>query len=164
MKTILLLIGKTTDARMAALQAEYEKRIARYTPFESVVLPTAQGGRGTSKAADKAAITRHKSLEAKQILSYITPADHVVLLDERGMQPDSIALARWIEAGRMRITSRLVIIIGGPYGFAEDIYARANEKLSLSNMTFSHQMVRLIFTEQFYRACTIINGEHYHHE
>jgi 23S rRNA (pseudouridine1915-N3)-methyltransferase len=93
----------------------------------------------------------------------VQTADTVVLLDEHGLEQRSTAFARWLEQKR-NTARRLVFVIGGPYGFSQDVYARANEQLSLSKMTFSHQMIRLVFTEQIYRACTIIKGEPYHHE
>ena len=97
------------------------------------------------------------------ILKELQPADTVVLMDEHGKELRSMELAWWLQ-GKQNISRRLVFVIGGPYGFSPDVYARANEQLSLSKMTFSHQMVRLIMVEQLYRACTIIKGEPYHHE
>ena len=97
------------------------------------------------------------------ILRQLQPSDTVILLDEHGKEYRSIEFARWLEQKR-NTARRLVFIIGGPYGFSPAVYARANEQLSLSKMTFSHQMIRLTFTEQVYRACTIIKGEPYHHE
>ena len=102
-------------------------------------------------------------MKTELILKQIQPTDTVVLLDEHGKELRSIELAAWLEQKR-NTTRRLVFVIGGPYGFSQEVYARANEKLSLSKLTFSHQMVRLVFTEQIYRACTIIKGEPYHHE
>ena len=101
--------------------------------------------------------------EGQLVLRLLHPTDTLVLLDEHGPQHTSTAFARWLQQ-KQQTARRLVFLIGGPYGFSPDIYARANERLSLSPMTFSHQMVRLIFTEQLYRACTIIKGEPYHHE
>lgn len=97
------------------------------------------------------------------ILKQIQPSDTVVLMDERGKEPRSIELAQWLER-KQATARRLVFVIGGPYGFSDAVYQRADEMLSLSRMTFSHQLVRLIFTEAIYRACTIIKGEPYHHE
>ena len=99
----------------------------------------------------------------EQILRQIQTGDHVVLLDEHGKQPTSMQLAAWLEKKQAAVR-RLVFVVGGPYGFSSEVYARANEQLSLSPLTFSHQMVRLIFVEQLYRAHTIIKGEPYHHE
>ena len=106
---------------------------------------------------------QQKTREGELILRQIQSGDHVVLLDEHGKEMRSMEFATWIEK-RQQTVRRLVFVIGGPYGFSEEMYSRCNEKLSLSKMTFSHQMVRLIFTEQLYRACTIIKGEPYHHE
>ena len=97
------------------------------------------------------------------VLAKLQPSDHVVLLDEHGKEFRSVEFAKWIEQKNASVR-RLVFVIGGPYGFSDAMYQRANEKISLSKMTFSHQMVRLVFTEQIYRACTIIKGEPYHHE
>lgn len=102
-------------------------------------------------------------MEAEQILKRLQPSDTVVLLDEHGKEYRSIEFARWIEKQQQTARS-LVFIIGGPYGFADSVYERSDAKLSLSKMTFSHQMIRLLFVEQIYRACTIIKGEPYHHE
>ena len=102
-------------------------------------------------------------MEGELILKQLQPSDTLVLLDEHGKEFRSIELAKWLEQ-KQQTARRLVFVIGGPYGFSEAIYKRANEQLSLSKLTFSHQMVRLVFTEQIYRACTIIKGEPYHHE
>lgn len=106
---------------------------------------------------------QQKQMEGEQILKLIQASDTVVLLDEKGAERTSLQMATWLEK-RQQTVRRLIFIIGGPYGFSEAVYKRANELISLSKMTFSHQMVRLIFTEQLYRACTIIKGESYHHE
>ena len=106
---------------------------------------------------------QQKVMEGELILRLLQPSDTMVLLDEHGHEFRSIEFAQWMEQKR-NTTRRLVFVIGGPYGFSKDVYARANEQLSLSRMTFSHQMIRLVFTEQVYRACTIIKGEPYHHE
>lgn len=106
---------------------------------------------------------QQKTMEGELILKQLQPSDTLVLLDEHGKELRSIELAKWLEQ-KQQTARRLVFVIGGPYGFSEAVYSRANEKLSLSKLTFSHQMVRLVFTEQIYRACTIIKGEPYHHE
>ena len=106
---------------------------------------------------------QQKVREGEMVLAKLQPSDHVVLLDEHGKEFRSVEFARWIEQKNASVR-RLVFVIGGPYGFSDAMYQRANEKISLSKMTFSHQMVRLVFTEQVYRACTIIKGEPYHHE
>lgn len=156
MKTTLLWVGKTTDKHIAALTDEYVGRLQHYAPVETVVIPELKNTKSLSEAQQKQA-------EGEQILRHLQTGDHVVLLDEHGKQPTSVQLAMWLEK-KLAAVRRLVFVIGGPYGFSPDIYARANEQLSLSPMTFSHQMVRLIFVEQLYRAHTIIKGEPYHHE
>ena len=109
------------------------------------------------------ATPEQKQAEGELILKQLQSSDTVVLLDEHGSEYRSIEFARWLEQKR-NTARRLLFVIGGPYGFSKDVYARANEQVSLSKMTFSHQMIRLTFTEQIYRACTIIKGEPYHHE
>ena len=141
MKTLLILVGKTTDKHFQAGINDYCDRIGHYMPFELITIPEL------------------KNLILKQIQT----SDTVVLLDEHGKEFRSIEFAKWLEQKR-NTARRLVFVIGGPYGFSQAVYSRANEQLSLSKMTFSHQMIRLVFTEQIYRACTIIKGEPYHHE
>jgi 23S rRNA (pseudouridine1915-N3)-methyltransferase len=125
-------------------------------PFELTVIPELKNTKSLTEEQQKTA-------EGELILKQLQPSDTVVLLDEHGRELRSIEFARWLEQKR-NTARRLVFIIGGPYGFSQTVYERANEQLSLSKMTFSHQMIRLIFTEQVYRACTIIKGEPYHHE
>ena len=156
MKTILILVGKTTDKHFQASIGDYVERIGHYMPFELVTIPEL---RNTKNLTEE----QQKTLEGEQILRQLQPVDTVVLLDEHGRELRSVEFARWIEQKR-NTARRLVFIIGGPYGFSPAVYARAAEQLSLSKMTFSHQMIRLLFTEQVYRACTIIKGEPYHHE
>ena len=156
MKTILILVGKTTDKHFLAGIEDYTARIGHYMPFEIVTIPELRNTKSLSEEQQKAA-------EGELILKQIQTQDTVVLLDEHGKELRSIEFAKWLEQKR-NTARRLVFIVGGPYGFSEAVYARANEQLSLSKMTFSHQMIRLVFTEQVYRACTIIKGEPYHHE
>ena len=156
MKTVLILVGKTTDKHFAAGIDDYASRISHYMPFEIVVIPELRNTKSLGEHQQKAA-------EGELILRQIQPSDTVVLLDEHGKERRSVEYARWLEQRSMN-ARRLVFVIGGPYGFSPEVYQRADEKLSLSLMTFSHQMVRLIFTEQLYRACTIIKSEPYHHE
>ena len=156
MKTVLILVGKTTDKHFAAGIDDYASRISHYMPFEIVVIPELRNTKSLGEHQQKAD-------EGELILRQIQPSDTVVLLDEHGKERRSVEYARWLEQRSMN-ARRLVFVIGGPYGFSPEVYQRADEKLSLSLMTFSHQMVRLIFTEQLYRACTIIKGEPYHHE
>ena len=156
MKTLLILVGKTTDRHFAAGIADYVERIGHYMPFELVTIPELKNTKSLTEE-------QQKTLEGELILKQLQPSDTVVLLDEHGRELRSIEFARWLEQKR-NTARRLIFVIGGPYGFSNDVYDRANEQLSLSKMTFSHQMIRLIFTEQIYRACTIIKGEPYHHE
>ena len=153
----LILIGKTDSAEMASLISAYQKRINFYTKFTITVLPDLRNRKSLSEEAQKKA-------EGGMLLSGIEASDYVVLLDERGAEVRSVDYAAWMQKRMGSGLKRLVFMIGGPYGFAPEVYARANDKLSLSKMTFSHQLVRIIFCEQLYRAFTIINREPYHHE
>jgi len=156
MKTTLILVGKTADRLYAEGIADYAGRIGHYMPFDIVVIPELKNTKSLTAEQQKA-------MEGELILKQLEPTDTVALLDERGVEMRSVELASWLQRKRNTVR-RLVFVIGGPYGFAEKVYSRANELLSLSKLTFSHQMVRLVFTEQIYRACTIIKGEPYHHE
>ena len=156
MKTILLQVGKTVNKHFVAAIDDYVERIGHYMPFEVSTIPELKNTKSISEEQQKA-------LEGELILKQLQPSDTVVLLDEHGRQQRSVEFARWLEQKQLS-ARRLVFVIGGPYGFSPAVYARANEQLSLSKMTFSHQMIRLTFTEQVYRACTIIKGEPYHHE
>lgn len=156
MRTELIMVGKTADKRFADCIADYVERIGHYMPFGTTVIPELKNTKSLTEEQQKQA-------EGELILKLVQPSDTVVLLDEHGQELRSTELARWLERKR-NTARRLVFVIGGPYGFSPAVYARANEQLSLSRMTFSHQMVRLVFTEQVYRACTIIKGESYHHE
>lgn len=156
MKTLLILIGKTHDKHFVAGINDYAERIGHYMPFELKVIPELKNTKSLTEQ-------QQKEKEGEMIAKLLQPSDTVVLLDERGAEYRSVEFARWLQ-GKHNTARRLVLIIGGPYGFAPDIYARADDQISLSRMTFSHQMVRLILVEQLYRACTIIKGEPYHHE
>jgi len=156
MKATLILIGKTDNKMYQAAIDDYVSRINHYIPFDIQVIADLKNSKNLSEE-------QQKQKEGELILKLLQTSDTVVLLDEHGKEFRSIEYASWIEK-KQQTAKRLVFIIGGPYGFSKDVYARANEKISLSKMTFSHQMVRLIFAEQFYRACTIIKGEPYHHE
>lgn len=156
MKTTLILVGKTREKLYINAIDDYKSRIGHYMPFEIITIPELRSTASLSEA-------QQKEKEGELILQRLQSGDTLVLLDEHGREPRSVELAEWLE--RKRATSRrLVFAIGGPYGFSKAVYARANEQLSLSRLTFSHQMVRLVFVEQLYRACTIIKGEKYHHE
>ncbi len=156
MKTLLLLVGKTQDKHFVAGINDYAERIGHYMPFEIRVVPEL---RNTKSLTEQ----QQKTQEGELLLKQLQPSDTVVLLDEHGTEHRSVEFAAWLQK-KQNTARRLVFIIGGPYGFSEAVYKRANEMVSLSRMTFSHQMVRLVFTEQVYRACTIIKGEPYHHE
>lgn len=157
MKIILLCIGRTRDALIEKATARYCERIPHYIPFEFLTLPDV-------KATAKITESQQKEKEGAMMLGALQPGDVVVLLDERGRELTSREFSAAIEKRMNSGIKRLVFIIGGPYGFSPAVYARADEKLSLSRMTFSHEMVRLFFTEQIYRAMTIMRGEPYHHD
>lgn len=156
MKTELILVGRTVNKHFVAGIEDYAERIGHYMPFGVTTIPELKNTKNLTEEQQKQA-------EGELILKQIQPQDTVVLLDEHGREFRSVELASWL-AQKRNTARRLVFVIGGPYGFSPAVYGRANEKISLSKMTFSHQMVRLIFTEQLYRACTIIKGEPYHHE
>ena len=156
MKTELIVVGKTVNKHIDACIADYAARIGHYMPFAITVIPELKNTKALSEQ-------QQKTSEGELILKLVQPSDVLVLLDEHGKEFRSIEMADWLQK-KQQTARKLVFVIGGPYGFSEDVYSRANEKLSLSKMTFSHQMVRMIFTEQLYRACTIIKGDPYHHE
>ena len=156
MRITLMLVGKTTDSRLQSLIDDYRQRLTHYVPFDLVVIPDLKNGKSLSEE-------QVKSTEGEAILSRLTPSMDVILLDEHGKEFRSVELADWLQK-KMASGRDLTLIIGGPYGFSEAVYQRANGKLSLSRMTFSHQMVRLLAVEQLYRAMTILRGEPYHHE
>ncbi len=156
MKTVLVQVGKTTDKHIIACINDYVERIGHYMPFLVTTIPELKNTKSLSEE-------QQKEREGEQILVQVQPGDTVVLLDEHGSEKRSVEFARWLEKHQHH-ARRLVFVIGGPYGFSKSVYQRADELISLSRMTFSHQMVRLVFAEQLYRACTIIRGEPYHHE
>ncbi len=153
---MLILVGKTTDKHFQAGIADYVERIGHYMPFDVVTVPELKNTKNLSE-------DQQKQAEGELILKLLQPSDTVVLLDEHGREFRSVDFASWLQQKRNTVR-RLVFVVGGPYGFSPAVYGRANEQVSLSKMTFSHQMIRLVFTEQIYRACTIIKGEPYHHE
>ncbi len=156
MKITLLVVGKTTDSRLSSLMEEYISRLKHYVPFELVVVPDLKNTKALSEEQIKTA-------EGEAILRFVTPSMDVVLLDEHGREFRSIEYAEWLQK-KMGSGKDLTLVIGGPYGFSEAVYARANGKVSFSKMTFSHQMIRLMAVEQIYRGMTILRGEPYHHE
>lgn len=157
MKIILIAIGKTDSRELAQLIDTYTQRIGHYLPFELRIIPDIKRSAKTTPEAQREA-------EGREILRLIEPTDRLALLDERGTAYSSIEFARHLEGLMIAGQKRLVLVIGGPYGFSPEVYQRANERITLSRMTFSHQMVRLFATEQIYRAMTILKGEPYHHE
>lgn len=156
MRTTLIWTGRTVNAQLTALINDYVGRIPHYMPFDVVEIPELRNARNLSEA-------QQKEREGELILKQLQDSDTVVLLDEHGISLRSIDFATWLQK-KQAVARRLVFVIGGPYGFSPAVYERANAKLSLSPMTFSHQMIRLLFVEQLYRACTILRGEPYHHE
>lgn len=153
----LITIGKTDSEHVDALVSDYQKRINRSVKFNIVTLPDVRSARKLSEQDQK-------RLEGRNLLKIIAPGDHVVLLDDRGDMHRSVGFAEWMQKRMNLGGKKLIFVIGGPYGFSDEVYARANEKMSLSPMTFSHQIVRAIFCEQLYRAFSIISGSPYHHE
>lgn len=157
MKITILAIGKTQTDYLQRGIAGYMERLKHYLPTELIVLPDLKSTRGLS-------VGQQKTAEGQQILAALQPGDYVCLLDERGREMTSREFATEIDRRMTQGLKRLVYIIGGPYGFSDEVYQRANAKLSLSRMTFSHEMIRLFFVEQIYRAMTILRGEPYHHD
>lgn len=157
MQIKLLSVGKTDSAAITELTEIYTKRLTRYIRFEFQIVPDL-------KKRAKLSFEQQKKQEGELILSQLNTSDFVVLLDEAGKQFTSMAFADYLQQRMNSGIKNLVFIIGGPYGFSEEVYQRANGKLSLSKMTFSHQMVRLFFAEQVYRAFSILNNEPYHHQ
>ena len=151
MKICLLVIGKTDAVYVRQGIEEYEKRLKRYISFEMRVLPDVKNVKNRGESLQK-------EREGELILEQLQPGDVVVLLDERGQQYSSVEFSTYLSQKMLGGIKRLVFVIGGPYGFSEAVYRRGNEKVSLSRMTFSHQMVRMIFAEQIYRAMTILKG------
>ncbi len=151
MKTRLIVVGKTSNKQLTALINDYIKRISHYAPVQMIEIKEERNDKNV------------KEKEADKILDILNPNDYVVLLDERGEQHSSIAFAQWLNKRRLS-GKNLALIVGGAYGFSQRLYNKSDEMLSLSKMTFSHEMVRLFITEQIYRACTILKGESYHHE
>ena len=158
MKVTLLVVGKTTDPHIVALIDDYMRRLTHYLPFEMVVIPELKNAKNLTEE-------QQKQQEGELILKAVGKGAtaHVVLLDEHGCEYRSVAFADYLQK-RMSAGQDIIFVVGGPYGFSPEVYARANAKISLSQMTFSHQMVRLFFVEQIYRAMTILRSEPYHHE
>ena len=157
MKIQLLVVGKTNQDFVQKGIDEFCGRIKHYLSFEIEVIPELKNTKSLS-------IDQQKEREGELILKTLKPDDYLVLLDEAGKEFTSVEFASYLEKKMQVIPKRLVFVIGGPYGFSNEVYKTAKEKVSLSQMTFSHQMIRLIMVEQIYRALTIIKGEPYHHQ
>jgi 23S rRNA (pseudouridine1915-N3)-methyltransferase len=155
MKIRLLVVGKTKEKEIQSGINDYLKRLTRYTNFQMEIIPDV-------KVSKKMSSGEVKNLEGKEILKRLDK-DVLILLDEKGKEFTSVGFAKWIENQQMNSTKQLTFLIGGAHGFSEEVYQRATSKIALSKMTFTHQMIRLIFIEQLYRAFTIIKGEKYHH-
>lgn len=156
MKVQFWVIGKTTDTYLLPGINEYKNRLKRYCQFEYIEFPAAKIGKNASEKETK-------NKEEKAVLEKLQKSDFLVLMDEKGQEQTSEKFASFLSNHQMRGTKNLVFLIGGAYGFSTSVYERANIQIALSKMTFTHQMVRLIFTEQLYRAFTITKGEKYHH-
>ena len=153
----LIAVGKTDNPALQQLISTYEKRLSYYINFELQLLPDIKNSKSLSEE-------QQKIKEGELILSSVEPSHHLILLDERGKEYTSIAFADELQKKMNTGIKQLTFVIGGPYGFSQAIYQRANSKLSLSKLTFSHQMIRLFFVEQLYRAFTILRNEPYHHQ
>ena len=157
MKILLLSTGTTKDEKMQNLLLDFIKRLNHYIDFNHLEIPALKNSKNIN-------VNEQKLKEAKLIKQQITHGDYIVLLDEKGKSYNSIDFSAKIESFMMKSFKRIVFVVGGPYGFSDEMYSISNEKLSLSKMTFSHQMVRLFFVEQLYRAFTIIRNEKYHNK
>ena len=157
MKIALLQTGKTTDKHLAEVVELYSSRINKYSVFEIITLPELKNTRNMP-------VQEQKIKEGKKVIQSIGFDDYVVLLDEKGKELRTLEFSGWFEKIFMLPKKRIVFVIGGPWGFSEEVYSRADLRMSLSRMTFPHQLVRLLFLEQLYRVFTIIKGDPYHHE
>lgn len=152
----LIAIGKTDSKNLQALIDDYQKRLGFYIKFSLDIIPDIKNVKNLSEA-------QQKVKEGELILSKLNTTDVLILLDENGKQFDSVAFSDYLQKHMNSGIKQLVFVIGGPYGFSDDVYQKANGKISLSKMTFSHQMIRLFFIEQLYRGYTILKNEPYHH-
>ena len=157
MQITLLAIGKTDSGPLQTLISTYENRLQHYVKFQLLLIPDIKNVKNLSKE-------QQKEKESEVLLRKISPSDTVILLDENGKEYSSVAFANFLQKKMNSGIKHLIFTIGGPYGFSDRMYQRANGKLSMSQMTFSHQMVRLFAVEQLYRACTILRNEPYHHQ
>jgi 23S rRNA (pseudouridine1915-N3)-methyltransferase len=157
MQIKLLTIGKTDNTQLQQLMDDYQKRLGHYIKFNLEIIPDLKKVKNLTE-------TQQKQKEGALILNKVSSSDVLVLLDENGKQLDSISFSNYLQKRMNSGIKQLVFVIGGPYGFSQDVYTKAQGKLSLSKMTFSHQMVRLFFIEQLYRGFTILKNEPYHHK
>lgn len=157
MKIKLLVIGKTDDKQLSLLFERYEKRLKHYIKFEFEVIPDIKKAKNLSEG-------QQKEKEGEEILKRLQSTDQLILLDEKGKEFRSIDFSKFLQKKMNAGMKQLVFVIGGPYGFSDTVYKKAQGKVSLSKMTFSHQMIRLFMIEQLYRAFTILKNEPYHHE
>lgn len=157
MKISLLCVGRTTYAPFQESIERFTRRIVHYVPFELKEIPDIRTTKGMTEL-------KQKEMEGEAILSNFGPNDYVTLLDERGKEYTSREFSKFLSDKMVTLPGRLVFVVGGPYGFSDKVYSRANSKISLSKMTFPHELVRLFFVEQIYRAYTIMRGEPYHHD
>ena len=157
MRIGLIVVGKTTNTYLQNLITDYQNRLKHYVSFDLQVIPELKNAKHLS-------IEMQKEKEGECILKQLEDANDIILLDEKGTQFSSVDFAQHIDKAQVTGKKIILFVIGGPYGFSEQIYQKATQKISLSKMTFSHQMIRLIFVEQLYRAFTILNNEPYHHE
>jgi 23S rRNA (pseudouridine1915-N3)-methyltransferase len=157
MKIALLQNGKTTDRHISDVADLYTSRINRYSSFEIITLPE-------MKNVKNMPVNEQKIKEGKKVIQSISNDDYIVLLDEKGKEFRTLEFSGWFENISMISKKRIVFVIGGPWGFSEEVYLRADFRISLSRMTFPHQLVRLLFLEQLYRVFTIMKREPYHHE
>ncbi|MBQ4008088.1 MAG: 23S rRNA (pseudouridine(1915)-N(3))-methyltransferase RlmH [Muribaculaceae bacterium] len=157
MKITLAVVGKTSTGYLEQGVAEYVRRLSHYVSFNIQYIADLKNTKNLT-------VEQQKTSEGKLIIQSLEKSDYVVLLDEHGREYTSLQFADYVQKRMSSGVRRVVFVVGGPYGFSQEVYDRANDKLSLSKMTFSHEMIRLIFTEQLYRAYTIMNHEPYHHE
>ncbi len=157
MRIVLLVVGKTTNTYLHTLILDYQNRLKHYVSFDIQVIPELKNTKHVS-------VEMQKEKEGEMLLKQLEDANEIILLDEKGKQFSSVEFSQQIDKAQVSGKKKIVFVIGGPYGFSEPVYQKATQKISLSKMTFSHQMIRLIFVEQLYRAFTILNNEPYHHE
>lgn len=157
MEIILLTVGKTNSSYIISGIDDYCRRLKHYVPFRITSIPDPKNVKSLTSA-------QRRETEGSLILQNLESSDLCVLLDERGKEYSSMEFASYLEKAMASGKKRIVFVVGGPYGFSESVYRRGDSKISLSRMTFSHEMVRLFFTEQIYRAMTILRNEPYHHE